>query len=416
MNRVLGLLIIFISLLSCERESQESKYHRMEDPPLVLIRQPYLQCNFSDSVIVAWKTTNAATSGHIEYSIDGKTFIKKEAIVEHQTANTMSYVTIKNLKPNVKYSYRIFNNGELMSENPDNYFYSAESISNKFSFLSIADVGQPPHWNGHQDETAEQMFKIDPKPNFVLGLGDIVYPEGSSLEADRNFFDHFGQMFTNTPIYTVLGNHDYKSDIDKNFFQEWFLPGNKHYYSFDYGNAHFIGLDSGDDHGFYDEKNQFAWLEEDLVCAQDKGDWIIVFLHHTGRTCTSKAFETDVFKIYGLFAKYNVDLVLNGHAHTYERVKPLGANGNPIKELKDTELVYPEISNGFISITAGSGGRVSKSKGDFDFEACKNEYLVRAIDKLGFLSISIDGKILSSQFISSESGKVLDHFQINKNL
>lgn len=392
------------------------EFNEMENPPLLLLREPYLQNNFADSVTVVWKTTDAATSGYLEYIDIKNQSVRINANIEHQNVNTLSYVTVKKLSPNHRYYYKVYNNGQLMSDSKNNHFESAQSYRDKFSFLATGDIGQPPSWNGHCKETVNEMLKLESKPNFILGLGDLVYPEGSSLEADRNFFKPFAEILPCTPMYSVLGNHDHKSDIEQNFKQEWILPGNEQYYSFDYANAHFIGLDSGDDFGFSNCKDQMAWFEEDLKCAQGKYDWIILYLHHHGKTCTYKKDENDVLRIYSLLSKYNVDLVLNGHIHQYERLKPLDSLGVVIPEYANHEFVYPEMRNGFISVTAGTGGRVSHSKPENDMSECRKNKVVRFLEELSFVQVSIDKKVLNFNLVSSEDGSILDHFKIDKNL
>ena len=109
-------------------------------------------------------------------------------------------------------------------------------------------------------------------------------------------------------------------------------------YSFDYGLAHFIALDSETDlpEGFQspDEaggtdaganngpfgypNEQYEWLEKDLASVdRHKTPWVIVGLHRpwyigidASDICTAcqNAFEP-------LFTKYGVDLYMQGHVH-----------------------------------------------------------------------------------------------------
>jgi acid phosphatase type 7 len=410
-------LVTIISVINgCDGETEAEYYNNMTDPPLKLIRQPYLQNNLADSITIAWKTTNAAKSCFIEYGFDTGKMMKANGIIERQRINTMNYVTLKGLIPDKKYHYKIYTNDTLLDDDEGNFFYSSNTFKDSFSFFTVADAGQPPSWNGHSDETAERIIELEKLPNFGLGLGDIVYPEGESEKADAYFFKPFQQIFNHVPFFTIPGNHDHKSKLSKNFKEEWISPGNEQYYSFDFGNAHFIGLDSGDDFGFTDCDTQMEWFENDLQNAQCKYDWIIVFLHHHGKTCSYKGDENDVLRIYPNLAKYNVDLVLNGHIHTYERLMPMDSLGYALPQYKYNEFVYPEIKDGFISVTAGTTGRVSSSASQEDLTSCSDELVVRAINKLSFVYIQVEKRKLMFELISSETNKVLDHFMIDKSL
>ncbi|HNP19968.1 MAG TPA: metallophosphoesterase family protein [Fulvivirga sp.] len=412
---ILFLILILSALYGCDGETDAEYYNAMVDPPLKLIRSPYLQNNIADSVTIAWKTTKTAKSCYIEFGTGSSDMVRKVGIVEPQRINTMNYVTLHGLEPFEKYYYKVYTNETLLAEGEEYYFYSAQSVCDQFSFIAVADVGQPPSWHGHFDETMDQISKMKVKPDLGLVLGDIVYPDGESEKADDYFFKKAAPLMRNTPVFAILGNHDHKSPVDVNFKQEWILPNNEHYYSFDYGTAHFIGLDSGDDSGLYDKDNQLDWLENDLKEAQGKYDWTVVFLHHHGRTCSYKIQESDVIGMYPLFVKYGIDLVLNGHIHTYERLKPLDSLGNVLPAFSETEFVYPDIKDGFISVTAGTSGRPSSWEPNGE-GYCKEGIVTRAIHELAFARVEIDKQKLFFELISSENGDVLDHFTIDKGL
>ena len=410
------VLVVFLglALLGCNGITDAVYFNQMPHPPLKLIRNPYLQNSLSDSLTVAWKTSNAATSCFIEYYEYGQKPIRKKGVVERQRINTLNYVTLKNLEPGKKYFYRVYTNNELMHESDLNFFYTSETYNDTFSFITIADAGQPASWHGHCEESAREVMEFVKRPNLGLGLGDIVYPDGESELVDDNFFTPFQDVFANTPFFPVPGNHDHKSKLSENFKQEWMLPGNEQYYSFDFANTHFIGLDSGDDFGFTNCDEQMEWFENDLLCAQSKYDWIIVFLHHHGITCSYKGDENDVLRIYPLLAKYNVDLVLNGHIHSYERLKPMDSLGMVIPEFNNTEFVYPEIRNGFISVTAGTTGKLADAKYEEGDRSCLEKYIVKESNELSVVRVGIEKRKLNFELISSEDGSVLDHFTIDK--
>jgi hypothetical protein len=56
-----------------------------------------------------------------------------------------------------------------------------------------------------------------------------------------------------------------------------------------------------------------------------------------------------------LFDRYQVDLVLQGHNHVFERTDPIRA-GAPTRAALDNDTVYPE-TDGTVYYTVGCGGR-----------------------------------------------------------
>jgi 3',5'-cyclic AMP phosphodiesterase CpdA len=98
----------------------------------------------------------------------------------------------------------------------------------------------------------------------------------------------------------------------------------KLYYSFKApkGDVRFFALEST-----YMDQDQLAWLEKELESSRE--EWKIAFFHHplysSARTHGSESKLRST--IEPLFIKYNVSLVLNGHDHVYERIKP--QNGIP---------------------------------------------------------------------------------------
>ncbi len=408
------IFTIFFLLITLHLQGQE------------LIRQPYLQAAWADSVSVMWKTDAAVRECSVEYSYTVEKrflfFWKKEVKkVETQKGNLIPHagqmlneVVIKGLAPNTKYEYEIFSNGKKLASGKNYYFVTApEKKGEKFSFYALGDIGAKKR-HSFAGKAADQIDQLAVRPDFGLGLGDIVYPKGESKVYDEHLFQPFEKVFKNIPFYPVLGNHDWLTTPDKNFEKEWRLPNNEHYFDFEYSNAYFVGLDSRDG-SFYDLDNQTAWLKNKLELAKGKYDWIIVYLHHNGKSCTYKKDYEHVVKLYEVFADYNVDLVLNGHAHTYERLKPYDGFGNvAVENGHDT---YKDLDNAFVSVTIGAGGKLNKKwKPDHtDEKNCTDGSIVAHSEHVGSFSvIEIEGKKMKLVGINSFTGEVFDEFEMVK--
>ena len=106
----------------------------------------------------------------------------------------------------------------------------------------------------------------------------------------------------------------------------------EYYYSVDYGNAHFIFLDPNkaeleNGHGLEVGSQQYNWFVEDLKKAKVSSEWIFVLMHQPpyseawsgGPYDGEDALREDVVPI---MEANNVDMVLSGHTHDYERGLP----------------------------------------------------------------------------------------------
>ena len=115
-------------------------------------------------------------------------------------------------------------------------------------------------------------------------------------------------------FYASLGNHDAR---EQRYYKLFNMDG-KLYYTFSpKSDIRFFILEST-----YPEPEQIKWVEQEL--ASSGSDWKIAVFHHplysSGDRHGSDLRLRDVLE--PLFLKYNVSVVLTGHDHFYERVKP----------------------------------------------------------------------------------------------
>lgn len=398
-------------LVGCKVTKPEIKYDNQQDTEL--LRQPYLQTVFADSASIFW-ITNKGEKAYVKYGKSDVLDNVAYGVSLKDRDKVRNSVTIKGLERGETYFYSVYTDDKLLASGNE-YFLRTESENktSKFSFYAMGDIGQPVFKGGFPQITSYQINSLEQKPNFGIGLGDIIYPDGESRLADAYLFKPMETILKNIPFYPALGNHDWHVDPDKNFEKEWKLPNNEHYYAFDYMNTHFIALDTREGE-LFDAKKQIEWFENDLIKSQKKYDWIFVYFHHNGKTCTYKKDYQSVINLYPLFSKYNVDLVLNGHAHTYERLHPFDENGNVIESYRNNRESYPEISNGFIQITTGAGGKIKKGFVPPVPGKCDKNIVASNAHRGHFSLIEIQGRYLKFQAISSIGGEVLDSFVIKK--
>jgi hypothetical protein len=149
---------------------------------------------------------------------------------------------------------------------------------------------------------------------FVLMMGDNLYGSETPTDYRKKFQDVYQRLLDDkVKFYATLGNHDQPNER----FYENFNMNGKEYYRFTKGNVAFYSLNSN-----YMDKTQLKWFEDEL--GKDTSEWKIAFFHHPPYSSGGKhGSDKELRKVVEpLFIKYGVNVVLAGHEHFYERIKP----------------------------------------------------------------------------------------------
>lgn len=182
--------------------------------------------------------------------------------------------------------------------------------------VRLAVVGDTGSGAEAQKEVANLMLRYrEAFPfGFVLMLGDNLY--GSEDAEDyREKFELVYKRLTDAEVkfYAALGNHD---EVNQRNYEPFNMNG-KEYYRFKVGDVAFYALNSN-----YMDKKQVEWLEDEL--SKDRSEWKVCFFHHppysSGKQHGSDRELREV--VEPIFVKHGVNLVLAGHEHFYERLKP----------------------------------------------------------------------------------------------
>lgn len=366
-------------------------------PTVGLEREPYLQSMGTDSVIVAW----IASPGEQVLEYGPSPAFGMSVTVRAEDGRFAAL--LRDLRPGGTYHYRIRAAHNVLAGGPDYTFRTdAGATDGAFSFFVTADIGAKA---GKQQVTANDILATSPLPEFGLLSGDIVYNSGKSRDYDKRLMQPWADLLRRIPVWPALGNHDWKSDPSDNWHREWYLPNNEHYYSFDYGNAHFIALDTRDGK-LYERRAQVAWLERDLVAHRDAA-WTFVYFHHPGITCTYKGNnEAVIHHLMPVFDRFHVDVVFTGHAHTYERLYPI-RNGEPVDAAQDPHYVDP---SGTLYVVSGAGGKVKKRR---PTRPCGPTAFFKDQTIL-WTHVSVDGPTCSIRTYRSANHELLDEASITK--
>jgi 3',5'-cyclic AMP phosphodiesterase CpdA len=191
-------------------------------------------------------------------------------------------------------------------------------LPNKDDTLHFAVIGDNGDGDREQYEIGKQMAAWYARFPFsvVVMMGDNIYGSDRPQDFVQKFETPYKALLDHgVKFYASLGNHDSR---EQRYYKLFNMDG-KLYYTFKApkGDVRFFAVEST-----YLDQDQLKWLEDELKKSNEK--WKIVFFHHplysSSRTHGSQLKLRATLE--PLFIQYNVSLVLNGHDHVYERIKP----------------------------------------------------------------------------------------------
>lgn len=325
------------------------------------IRGPYLQNSAAGSVEIRWELDRTGPSS-LEYFTGGET----ERRVKSPFDGRKHRVRLTGLRPGERYEYRILSGDRAVTERYR--FRAVPGDDAPFTFAVFGDFGQG---SKGQFAVAKQLEKS--AAEFVLLTGDLIYGRGEEEHYDTRFFEPYRNSLRRMNFWPALGNHDLGTKGGAPVLSIFDVPQNGpaalqpgRNYSFDYGSAHVVALDSNASSQVL-ERVIAPWLERDLAVSRKR--WKFVFFHHPP---FSSAAHGETAKIRDLlvpiFARQKVDIVFSGHDHAYERIRPRdgvtyivsGNGGASLYQHKNphpyTELFY-NARHGFTEVSI-AGGRL----------------------------------------------------------
>lgn len=343
----------------------------------------------------AWRTSSDMTTGTVQYmkqidfDADFSGAQEKEAVCSPLSTGFNHFeVTMDSLLPNTAYAYRVGTEGHW-SEPAS---FTTAAVTDHFSFMYMGDVQ-----NGHDQwgKLLHKAYTNYPELKFTMLGGDLV-DDGESSQEWALFFNAAAGVFDHMPLMPALGNHD--NTVSELYFKSFALPTNgpanlaEHHYSFDYGNAHFVVLDSnrmGDDS---ESKN---WLDQDLK--NSSKEWKFVMFHHPPYPAKHDNHAEPIRDNWvPILERNDVDLALVAHQHVYMRTYPMYEG--QIKQNPQDGITY----------LMGNSG--SKFYSSFD----EHDYIAKIKTNISsYQIIDIDGDVLT---LTSKDfdGHIIDQYTIDK--
>jgi len=234
-------------------------------------------------------------------------------------------VVFENLNPNTLYAYRV-GNDENWSEWIQ--FKTANDTYSPTQFVYFGDAQNDilNHWS----RVIRMAYQTAPNASFVIHAGDLV----DSAHKDNEWAQWFkagGFIHSQWTAIPVVGNHEfqrfdgYEGSLPRRLSIQWrpqfTLPVEDNLdsrlhetvYTVEYQDILILVLNST---GHLEKQTEY--IKQKLVNTDAK--WKIVTNHHSVFSpAEGRDFEYARKVWKPLFEKYGVDLVLNGHDHTYAR-------------------------------------------------------------------------------------------------
>jgi hypothetical protein len=286
-------------------------------------------------------------------------------------------VLLSGLAPGTTYHYSVSNDGVTWSA--DTVCTTAAAGASDFRFTAFGD-------EAFSASTAAPMVRLvaSLNPAFHLVAGDLAYatPRGIRIPDVAGFMPgHWDRYLAvagpggaqSIPWQASVGaheteplhNHGYAGFVTRLRQSYDLSSGSPVVHTFSYGNVAFIHLDGNDlsaqetvNNG-YTGGAQTAWLSAKLAAYRSPGagiDFIVVVCNCCCYSSNTRhGSDGGLRDAWGpLFDKYEVDLVISGHVHAYERTNPMRA-GQPTRRVAAGETIDP-ATDGTTYICAGGGG------------------------------------------------------------
>lgn len=294
------------------------------------------------SFAVNWRTNQQIATGYVEIAeaTDGPEFLIndirriKAASQRFENQNSREPLVksvfhsavVSDLQPNATYVYRV-GDGSQAHGNWSEWFQTTtanDTADEPFSFIYFGDAQNSVKsmWS----RVIRNSYRQFPEVDFMLHAGDLINDRDANVEWGEWFY---AGSFIHATIPSIMtpGNHEYRDGVLSFLWRPQFtLPENgpnavvdETCYAIDYQNLKMISIDAVAFDEYEESRNaQVKWL--DSVLRNNTKKWTAITLHYPVFS-TAKGRDNKVLReaLKPMMDKYKVDLVLQGHDHTYSR-------------------------------------------------------------------------------------------------
>ncbi|NJB71345.1 hypothetical protein GGR42_001807 [Saonia flava] len=359
------------------------------------IVEPYLQNASPNSMTIMWETSFGEES-IVEWGTTQKLGRKTngKAFDVNFSESRIHEVPLEDLKRFTIYYYRV-KTGKLTSATYQFKTPPFASDNESFNMIAMSDMQIDSQYPGKFGEIVQEGILDYLKEEYggnlqdnlalVMIPGDLVQDGAKYHQWNEHFFKPSHKIFSQVPVYPVLGNHERNSVF---YFKYFSLPKNgtpaysEHWWYKDYGNTRIIGLNSND--GYRDAPHQYEWLKNLLDETEKNEDIDFVFaqLHHPHKSELWIPGEVDFTgKVVELLEGFSTktgkpSLHFFGHTHGYSR-----------GQSKDHKHLWVNV--------ASAGGAIDNWG---EFEGRDYDEFTVTQDEYGFVMVEVDGSTEDPKF------------------
>lgn len=401
---------------SLGRDIENQARELLQDKQFQYLRQMVTSDN-TRSRRIMWQASEYMSNPQIRLRLQNDT--KREMVIPAQDdsffddgENHIQYsALLDRLEPDTKYEYAVEDGSKASKWFP---VQTATDNKSKFSMLIFTD-SQSSEYSDWRN-VAQNAIKRHPEAEIFTNLGDLV-DNGEDSSQWRAWFGALDGIIDQIPFAPVVGNHecynrDWKEQLPMAYLHFFNVPENnskdfnRYYYSFDYGQVHFAVLGTVEKEiknfksGLMEE--QADWLEKDLQ--RTTKPWKIVLMHkdvlqyRIARMPERKeGFSEEGQLFMPIFEKYNVDIVLTGHLHTYRN------RGHIIQGKHDP--------NGPLYILCGLSGNVRYDRLWTDHAL--DEVVAPQPETDNYMTMDVEGNVITIRCFLPDGTKI-DEVKVNK--
>jgi hypothetical protein len=337
MRKFLNLLFVIVfSSVNMVAQEKISRYDPSADPDRIILN---ISGDATTSMAVTWRTDTTVNESVAQLSPNLSTVhLADTAITVTGTYKDVAgdgfvsryhSVNFTGLTPDKGYAYRV---GSGTNASEWFTFTTASSASAPLTFIYLGDSQGS---NALYSRVVRQAYRSAPDASFMIFSGDLVDGGSGGIPHDEEWGSWHaagGFIHAEVPVLPTPGNHEYydpavrgKRELNRHWRAGFTLPENgpegleETAYYVDYQGVRFIFLNS--DVMMRNESlanSQTMWLEE--LLKNNPYKWTVMTFHHPLYSTSARRDNTTIReRLKPLIDKYNVDLVLTGHDHTYAR-------------------------------------------------------------------------------------------------
>ena len=327
-------------------------------------------------------------------------------------------VTFTGLEPDTLYAYRVMGAEGHWSEWFQTRTAPDAGMPFKFLYFGDAQDGLASHW----PRVVRAAYATAPDARFAIHAGDLVNIGSRDFEWAA-WFKSVGFIHGMIPALPLVGNHEYFDGIVREgggqvtglsvlWRPQFTLPQDAELpealretvYSVRYGDVLIAALNTMAG----EFETQAEWLDGVLGASDAK--WKLVTMHHPLFELLQRSYQEsgperrEIF--LPLLERHGVDMVLQGHDHSYGRGATFTSRAPSASRRGDLRTVFVTSSSGAKMYEVDDGAWAQ-----FDEHGV---VLQRAAENTPFFQvISIDGDSLTYQARTS-TGRLYDAFRLDK--